>query len=127
MFLKREPNPHDGGRLTRAVFMESPPGTRFAIDAETLHRQPHLLDAFGGHHRLWLRGLDIFVCLAGFAGVVTALFVGWWMAIWCLGVCTAMLAVNCKLAGTIARRAARRSADHFRQLHEIGCLWLVRG
>lgn len=127
MFLKFEPNPHDGGRLTRAIFMESPPGTRFAIDAETLHRQPQLLDVFGRHHRFWLRGLDLFACLAGLAGVAAALFVGWWIAIWCLGICTLMLAVNCKLAGSIARNAARGSADSFRKLHEMGCLWLVRG
>ncbi len=126
MFLRCEPNPHDGGRLTRAVFMESPPGTRFAIDAEALHRNPHLLDAFGRHHRFWVRGLDTFACLAGAAGVASALFVGWWIAIWCLGVCTLMLAVNRKLAGTIARSAARRSTEHFRKLHEIGCLWLVQ-
>jgi hypothetical protein len=36
-----------------------------------------------------------------------------------------MLGANRKSAGEIARKAATRSVDDFRVLHEMGCLWLV--
>ena len=42
MFLKCQPNPHRGGRMTRAIIYEQAPGQHFAIDAETLHKQPEL-------------------------------------------------------------------------------------
>ena len=52
MFLKCQPNPHRGGRMTRAIIYEQAPGQHFAIDAETLHKQPELLNDFGSYmHR----------------------------------------------------------------------------
>ena len=42
-----------------------------------------------------------------------------------LAICVLMLATNRKTAGEIARKAATRSVDNFRALHEMGCLWLV--
>ena len=32
-----------------------------------------------------------------------------------------------ELYGRLARAATERSTESFRQLHEIGCLWLVKG
>ena len=103
MFLKCAPNPHRAGRMTRALFIEQVPGQRFAIDAEELHKRPELLNAF---------------VLASFAVV-------WWAFMPGLAICVLMLATNRKSAGEIARKAATRSVDDFRALHEMGCLWLV--
>ncbi|KCZ90077.1 hypothetical protein [Hyphomonas johnsonii] len=125
MFLKCEPNPHRAGQMTRAVFMENVPGQRFAIDAEELHKRPELLNAFGRNMYVRFRVLDAlayFICLLGF--LATLAFV-WWAFIPGLAICALMLAVNRKSAGEIARRAASRSVDNFRALHEMGCLWLV--
>ena len=121
MFLSCRPNPHDGGRMTRALVFEKTPGTHFAIDAEALHRQPELLKPFGRGLDVRIRVLDALAYLAVLIGVLAALPVGWWTA----GVL--MLAVNRKTAGRLARAATERSTESFRQLHEIGCLWLVKG
>jgi hypothetical protein len=125
MFLKCQPNPHRGGRMTRAIIYEQAPGQHFAIDAETLHKQPELLNDFGSYMHTRFRVLDAlayFICLAG---VLASLALVWWMFLPGIAICTMMLAVNRKAAGEIALRAARKSADNFRKLHEMGCLWLV--
>jgi len=59
--------------------------------------------------------------------VLAALPVGWWTAGVGVLVCVLMLAVNRKTAGRLARAATDRSTENFRQLHEMGCLWLVKG
>lgn len=125
MFLTCQPNPHDAGRMTRTLIFENTPGTRFAIDAETLHRHPELLKPFGRWLDVRLRLLDGLAYLACLVGVIAALVVGWWTAGVGLLICVLMLAANRKTAGRLARAAAQRSADSFRRLHEIGCLWLV--
>lgn len=125
MFLKCEPNPHFGGRMTRAIYYEDTPGQRYAIDAEALHKQPELLNAFGRHMDVWFRLLDgiaYFLCLLGVLGSIAF---SWWLFIPGFAACAMMLAVNRKRAGEVARRAAVRSVDDFRRLHEMGCLWLV--
>lgn len=125
MFLKCQPNPHRGGRMTRAIVYEQAPGQHFAIDAEILHKQPELLNDFGSYMHTRFRILDAlayFICLAG---VLASLAFVWWMFLPGVAICTMMLAVNRKAAGEIALRAARKSADNFRKLHELGCLWLV--
>lgn len=125
MFLSCQPNPHDSGRMTRALIFENTPGTRFAIDAEALHRRPELLKPFGRGLDLRLRVLDGLAYLSCLIGLIAALVVGWWMAGLGLVICVLMLAANRKTAGRLARSAAQRSSESFRKLHEMGCLWLV--
>lgn len=125
MFLTCQPNPHDAGRITRALIFEDTPGTRFAIDAEALHRNPELLKPFGRGWHVRLRVLDALAYLTCLGGVIAALIVGWWMAGVGLLICVMTLSANRKTAGRLARSAARRSPESFRQLHEMGCLWLV--
>ncbi len=124
MFLKCQPNPHRDGRMTRVVKFESVPGQRYAIDAEFLHKQPDMLNAFGRFHGLRFKLLDIVAYGLCFAGGVATVTVAWWMFAVGLVACVLMLAANRKSAGEVARAAARRSTDEFRQLHEMGCLWL---
>lgn len=126
MFLSCQPNPHDGGRMTRALVFEKTPGTRFAIDAEALHRRPELLEPFGRGLHLRIRALDALAYLICLLGVLAAVPVGWWMAGAGVLICVLMLAANRKTAGRLARAATERSTESFRQLHEIGCLWLVK-
>lgn len=126
MFLPCQPNPHDGGRMTRALVFEKTPGTHFAIDAEALHRQPELLKPFGRWLDVRMRVLDALAYLAVLVGVLAAMPVGWWTAAVGLLVCVLMLAANRKTAGRLARAATERSTEAFRQLHEMGCLWLVK-
>lgn len=126
MFLACQPNPHDGGRLTRVLVFEKTPGTHFAIDAEALHRQPELLKPFGRGLDLRLRVLDGLAYLFCLLGVLAALQVGWWMAGAGVLACVLMLAANRKTAGRLARAATDRSTDYFLQLHQMGCLWLVK-
>lgn len=125
MFLSCQPNPYDSGRMTRALIFENTPGTRFAIDAEALHRRPELLKPFGRGLDLRLRVLDGLAYLSCLIGLIAALVVGWWMAGLGLVICVLMLAANRKTAGRLARSAAQRSSESFRKLHEMGCLWLV--
>lgn len=127
MFLSTQPNPHDGGRMTRTLIYENIPGTRFAIDAEALHRRPELLKPFGRWLDIRMRVLDALAYLACLLGVLAALNVGWWMAGAGVLICVLMLAANRKTAGRLARAAAQRSTVAFRQLHEMGCLWLLKG
>jgi hypothetical protein len=125
MFLKCEPNPHRSGRMTRTLVFEHVPGQRYAIDAEQLHKTPELLNAFGRNMYVRFRVLDAMaymICLLGF--LATIAFV-WWAFMPGLAICVLMLGTNRKSAGEIARKAATRSVDNFRALHEMGCLWLV--
>ncbi len=126
MFLRCEPNPHQNGRLTRAMIYEAAPGTCFAIDAEALHRQPELLNGFRrGLDRL-IRALDATAYLLLVLGVLAAMLIGWWIAGLGLVACVLMLAANRRLAGRIAQRAAERSSQAFLKLYDIGCVWLLK-
>lgn len=126
MFLKCEPNPHQGGRMTRAVLFEhGGAGRRFAIDAEALHKQPDHLNEFGAWLGIRFRLLDLIAYGLCFIGGVGTIMVAWWMFFVGLAACVLMLAVNRKSAGEAARNAARRSVDNFRRLHELGYLWVA--
>jgi hypothetical protein len=125
MFLKCEPNPHRAGRMTRTLMFEHVPGQRFAIDAEQLHKQPELLNAFGRNMYVRFRVLDALAYLICLLGALATITFVWWAFIPGLAICVLMLAANRKTAGEIARQAATRSVDNFRKLHEMGCLWLV--
>lgn len=125
MFLKILANPHAGGRLTRSVLYEARPGQVFAIDAERLHQEPELLDQFSHRASFGVRMLDLAAYFILVASVIASFFVLFWLFIPGVAACAFMLAVNRKKAGEIAIRAARRSVDSFRALHEQGLLWLV--
>lgn len=125
MFLKCKPNPHHGGRMTRALIWESAPGQRFAIDAERLHKEPHLLNAFATHMDMRVRLIDGLAYLSVLIGFIAALKLEYWMFVPGLVTCVAILTFNRWSAGGLARRMAKSSSIHFRQLHEMGCLWLV--
>lgn len=126
MFLRCEPNPHDNGRMTRAIFFENTPGTRFAIDAETLHKRPELLNAFRPFMDLRVKLLDTIAYMMLLVSVIGSISVAWYLFIPGLATCILMLMANRLTAGDVARQAAKRSTDSFRVLHEMGCLWLVR-
>lgn len=125
MFLSCQPNPHCGGRMTRALIFEQAPGQHFAIDAETLHKQPELLSEFGRFMHIRFKLLDSIAYLTFLISVLVSISLVWWMFLPGLAICVLMLAVNRKTAGEIARHAAHKSVDNFRKLHEMGCLWLV--
>ena len=111
--------------MTRALFMEHVPGQRFAIDAEELHKRPELLNAFGRNMYVRFRVLDALAYLICLLGVLATFAVVWWAFMPGFAICVLMLGANRKSAGEIARKAATRSVDDFRALHEMGCLWLV--
>ena len=127
MFLKCEPNPHQGGRMTRAVLFEHGAGQRFAIDAEVLHKHPELLNEFGSWHGMRFKVLDLLAYGLCFIGGVGTITVAWWMFFVGLAACVLMLAANRKSAGEVARNAARASTDNFLRLHDMGCLWVHYG
>lgn len=125
MFLKVIANPHAQGRLTRTVMYEAAPGQIYAIDAERLHEDPSLLDHFSNGASLRVRLLDYAAYFILVASVLASFFAVFWLFMPGVAACAVMLSVNRKSAGEIARGAARRSADSFRRLHEMGLLWLV--
>ena len=111
--------------MTRALVFDHGAGQRFAVDAETLHKHPGLLEEFEPNMALRFKVLDgvaYGLCFLGGVGTVT---VAWWMFILGLAACVLMLATNRKSAGEVARRIARRSTDEFLRLHELGCLWVL--
>lgn len=111
--------------MTRAMIWESAPGQRFAIDAEILHKQPHLLNAFATHMDIRLRLIDGLAYLCVLLGFIAALKLEYWMFVAGLVACVLLLTFNRWSAGGLARRMAKASPIHFRTLHEMGCLWLV--
>ncbi len=124
--MKILPNPHSDGRMTRSVLFEAAPGQTYAIDAERLYNEPHLLDALARRSRLKIRALDVVAYTILVLGVIGSFLGVWWL--WAPGValCAATLHVNRKSAGDMARIAAERSSEAFLYLHTIGALWLVR-
>lgn len=124
MFLRCEPNPHQGGRMTRTVRFDYGGGQRYSVDAEALHKRPDMLNEFGAHLGLRYKVLDAVAYGLCFVGGVATVTVAWWMFFVGLAACVLMIAANRKSAGEAACRAARRSTDNFRRLHELGCLWV---
>jgi len=125
MFLKCQPNPHRGGRMTRAIIYEQAPGQHFAIDAETLHKQPELLNDFGSYMHTRFRVLDAlayFICLAG---VLASLALVWWMFLPGMALSLALGAVARWLAAHVARTAAKKSYEALLRLHSMQLMWLI--
>lgn len=125
MFLKTVLNPYQNGHPTRSVFYRPTPSQTYAIDAEQLHKNPGLLNAIAPHRSVLIRSLDIAAWVIALAGVVASYVFVWWLCVPALAAAVAMYLANKKLAGTIARKAAASSNEHFLYLHSQKALWLV--
>ncbi len=125
MLLKTVANPYANGLPTRSVMYKPNPTQTFAIDAEQLHKNPRLLNAFGRGRGIFIRSLDVIAYLIGFAGLIASFLIMWWLFLPGFTASAAMLMANRKVAGTMARTAAARSNAHFLYLHEQRALWLV--
>ncbi|MEQ8558078.1 MAG: hypothetical protein RIB03_07135 [Henriciella sp.] len=127
MFLRTAPNPHDQGRPARVVRFRHDEDRVFAIDADELHRNPRLLNTFASYNELAVRVLDAIAYMILLVSVIASFAVTWWLFIPGLAACALMVAVNRKLAGEVAMRAARKSSEAFLYLHTAGVLWLEQG
>ncbi|MEO9969748.1 MAG: hypothetical protein ABJG15_07975 [Hyphomonadaceae bacterium] len=125
MFLKTVANPYADGQQTSALLYKPREGQTFAINAEKLHANPGLLNAFGTWRGPLIRALDAlaFGCLA--LGIFVAVKVAWWLFLPCFAANIAMLVINRKTAGRMARKAARASNENFLYLHQHKAIWLV--
>lgn len=125
MLLKSIANPYENGHLTRSVLYRPNSTQTYAIDAEQLHRNPRLLNAFGRGRSLMIRALDVLAYMIGAASLVGSALVVWWLFLPGVVACATMLLANRKTAGTMARKAASLSNEHFFYLHDQKALWLV--
>lgn len=125
MFLKTVLNPYQNGSPTRSVLFRPNETQTYAINAEQLHKNPNLLNAFGKGHSLLIRLLDTLAYLIAIAGIAGSYFLAVWFFLPCFAASTAMLMTNRKTAGIIARKAAANSNEHFLYLHSQKALWLV--
>jgi len=125
MFLKLVPNPYEDGMPKRAVLYHPNHTQTFAIDAEALHRDPTLLQSFGWWKPIFIRVLDTLAYGLILLGVLGAMKFAWWLFIPCTAATSAMLLVNRKTAGELARAAAEESSDNLFYLHENKAIWLV--
>lgn len=127
MLLKTVSNPYANGLPTRSVFYRPNETQTYAIDAEQLHRNPRLLNAFGPGRSVLIRALDVLAYMIGIAGASASFLMPaiWWVCLPSLVASAAMLLANRKAAGTMARRAAAESNEHFLYLHSQKALWLV--
>jgi hypothetical protein len=126
MFLKTLPNPHASGRPTRSLLFEAAPGQTYAIDAERLYNEPGLLDVISQRSALKIHTLDMIAYMILIFGVIGSFFMIWWLFLPSVALCAAMLSVNRKSAGDIAKNAVLNSNEAFFHLHTIGALWLIR-
>ncbi|MEM9667933.1 MAG: hypothetical protein AAF950_03335 [Pseudomonadota bacterium] len=125
MFLKLVPNPYEDGLPKRAVLYHPNETQTFAIDAEALHRDPHLLETFGWWKPFLIRILDTFAYAIILVGVFSAAKFAWWLFIPCTAATSAMLLLNRKTAGEMAKSAAEESSENLFYLHENKAIWLV--
>ncbi len=126
MFLRTAPNPHDEGRPARVVRFKQDEERVFAIDADELHRNPRLLNSFSRLNEFRIRALDFVAYTILVLFVIASFAIAWWLIIPGLAACVFMIAINRKLAGEVAMRAARKSTEAFLYLHTIGVLWLIQ-
>lgn len=126
MFLRTAPNPHEKGRPARVVRFRHDDDRVFAIDADQLHRNPRLLNMFGRLNEFKVRVLDTIAYAILLVAVIASFAYAWWLFIPGFIACALMIAVNRKLAGEVAMRAARRSSEAFLYLHTVGVLWLIQ-
>jgi len=125
MFLRTIANPFENGQRTLALLYRPTQGQTFAINAAALHRNPKLLNAFGAWRGPLIRALDVLAFGFLALGIVVALKAAWWLFVPCFIANLAMLMVNRKTAGRMARKAVRESNDNFLYLHQHEAIWLV--
>ena len=125
MFLKTVLNPYRNGSPTRSVMFRPNATQTYAIDAEQLHKNPRLLNTFGTGRALLIRCLDIMAYAIAVGGIAGSFFLATWLFLPALLASAAMIMTNRKMAGTIARKAAAQSNEHFLYLHSHKALWLV--
>ena len=125
MLLKTISNPYEGGHPTRSVLYRPNETQTYAIDAEQLHRNPRLLNAFGRGRSVMIRALDVLAYAIGAASLAGSAFLVWWLFLPGFVASAGMLLANRKAAGTMARKAASESNEHFLYLHSQKALWLV--
>ena len=125
MIFRTMPNPHNEGKLTRTLTFEAGPGQTFAVDAEQLHTKPGLLDGLRAHSSWIIHALDFVAYLILAASIVMSVTVSWWLWIPGTIICTAILQLVQRSAGSVAKQAALQSNNSFLYLHSIGALWVV--
>ncbi|MEO0881654.1 MAG: hypothetical protein AAFY34_02875 [Pseudomonadota bacterium] len=125
MFLKLIANPYENGMPKRAVLYHPNHTQTFAIDAEALHRDPTLLQVFGWWKPILIRVLDAVAYSLILVGVLGALKFAWWLFLPCTAATAAMLLVNRKAAGELAKAAAEESSENLFYLHDNRAIWLV--
>lgn len=125
MFLQLIPNPYEGGMPKRAVLYHPNHTQTYAIDAEALHRNPTLLQTFGWWKPHLIRVLDGLAYSFILLGVLGAMKFAWWLFLPCTVATAAMLLVNRKAAGEIAKSAAEESSENLFYLHDQQAIWLV--
>ena len=125
MFLRTVLNPYRNGHPTRSVIYRPNETQTYAIDAEQLHKNPSLLNAFGTGRALMIRALDGLAYLVAIAGIIASFFIATWFFLPAIVASAALLMTNRKMAGDMARKAAAQSNEHFLYLHSQQALWLV--
>ena len=125
MLLKTVFNPYQDGHPTRSVLYRPNATQTYAIDAEQLHKNPGLLNAFGWGRSLVIRGLNIIAYLTAAAGIAASFFLAPWAFLPAIVASAIMLTFTRRTAGIMARKAAAESNEHFLYLHSQKALWLV--
>ena len=125
MFLKTVLNPYQNDTPTRSVMFRPNETQTYAIDAEHLHKNPKMLNAFGKGRALFIRMLDLIAYLISVAGIAGSFFLAPWLFLPAFVASAAMLMTNRKTAGVMARKAAAKSNEHFLYLHSQQAIWLV--
>ena len=124
-FLPTVSNPYENGQRTSALYYRPQDGQTFVINAAQLHRNPRLLNAFGTWRGPLIRALDVLAFAFLALGIVVAVKAAWWLFVPCFVANIAMLMVNRKTAGRMARKAARQSNKNFLYLHQHEAIWLM--
>ena len=81
MLLAIAPNPHKGGAPTRIARLAQRGGPIWAIDAESLHRNPDLLLPFSRTSPALIRLADALSVVFVMMAVMGSFFIGWWVFI----------------------------------------------
>jgi len=125
MLFRTIPNPHQAGKLTRTLTFEAGPGQVFAVDAEQLHMRPRLLDGLREKSSWVILALDFAAYFILAASLVMSFTVTWWLWIPGTIICTLILQIVQRSAGSLAKDSALKSSDALLYLHSIGALWVV--
>ena len=125
MLLAIAPNPHKGGAPTRIARLAQRGGPIWAIDAESLHRNPDLLLPFSRTSPALIRLADALSVVFVMMAVMGSFFIGWWVFISAMALSLILGGLARWLAGSVAKRAARRSHEALVRLHSMELMWLL--